>query len=46
MYTALRRRGIEAELVRYPREGHGFTEPAHQVDSLERTLEWLDRYMK
>ncbi|MBI3697735.1 MAG: S9 family peptidase [Acidobacteria bacterium] len=46
MYTALRRRGIEAELVRYPREGHGFTEPPHQVDSLERTLEWLDRFVK
>ncbi len=46
MYVALRRQGVEAELARYPREGHGFTEPAHQVDSLERTVRWLDRFLK
>jgi len=45
MYVALRRRGIDAQLVRYPREGHGFTEPKHRVDALERTIEWLDRYL-
>ncbi|HEX4594430.1 MAG TPA: S9 family peptidase, partial [Bryobacteraceae bacterium] len=37
MFTALRQRGIESELVRYPREGHGFREPKHRVDSTERT---------
>jgi dipeptidyl aminopeptidase/acylaminoacyl peptidase len=46
MYTALRRRGIEAELVRYPREGHGFTEPMHRLDALERTLAWFDRFSR
>lgn len=45
MYTALRRRGVEAALVRYPREGHGFREPKHQVDRLARTLAWFDRYL-
>ncbi len=45
MYVALRRLGVEAQLVRYPREGHGFTEPAHQVDTMERTLAWLDRHL-
>ena len=45
MYVALRRQGVEAELARYPREGHGFTEPAHQVDAMERTLVWLDRFL-
>ncbi len=44
MYTALRQRGIEAELVRYPREGHGFREPKHRVDAATRTVEWFDRY--
>jgi dipeptidyl aminopeptidase/acylaminoacyl peptidase len=45
MYVALRRRGVDAQLVRYPREGHGFQEPHHRTDALERTIEWLDRYL-
>ncbi|HEV7473564.1 MAG TPA: S9 family peptidase [Pyrinomonadaceae bacterium] len=46
MYTALRRRGVETVLVRYPREGHGLREPKHRVDALERTLAWFDKYLK
>lgn len=46
MYTALKRRGVESVLVRYPREGHGLREPNHRVDALERTLAWFDRYLK
>ena len=46
MYTALKRRGIETVMVRYPREGHGLREPKHRVDALERTLDWFDRYLK
>ena len=46
MYTALRRRNIETVLVRYPREGHGFREPRHRLDALERTLAWFDRFLK
>ena len=46
MYMALRRRGVETVLVRYPREGHGLLEPRHRVDALERTLAWFDRFLK
>jgi dipeptidyl aminopeptidase/acylaminoacyl peptidase len=46
MYMALKRRGIETVLVRYPREGHGFREPRHRVDAMERTLGWFDRFVK
>jgi dipeptidyl aminopeptidase/acylaminoacyl peptidase len=46
MYTALRYRGVPAELVRYPREGHGFREPKHRLDSVSRTLEWFERYSR
>jgi dipeptidyl aminopeptidase/acylaminoacyl peptidase len=46
MYMALRRRGVDAVFVRYPREGHGLREPRHRTDALERTLDWFDRYMK
>jgi dipeptidyl aminopeptidase/acylaminoacyl peptidase len=46
MYMALKRRGVETVLVRYPREGHGLREPKHRVDALERTLYWFDRFVK
>jgi dipeptidyl aminopeptidase/acylaminoacyl peptidase len=46
MYMALRRRGVETVLARYPREGHGFREPRHREDALERTLAWFDKYLK
>ena len=46
MYMALKRRGVETVLVRYPREGHGLREPKHRIDALERTLNWFDRYVK
>ena len=46
MYAALKRRGVETVLVRYPREGHGATEPRHQLDQLERTVAWFDKYLQ
>ena len=46
MYMALRRRGVETVLVRYPREGHSLREPRHRQDALERTLAWFDKYLK
>jgi dipeptidyl aminopeptidase/acylaminoacyl peptidase len=46
MYMALKRRGVETVLVRYPREGHGLREPRHRVDALEKTLSWFDRFLK
>src|SRR6266446_4412333 len=46
MYMALRRRGVDTVFVRYPREGHGFREPKHRVDALERTLAWFDKFLK
>ncbi len=46
MYMALRRRGVDTVLVRYPREGHGLREPKHRVDALERTLAWFDKYIR
>jgi dipeptidyl aminopeptidase/acylaminoacyl peptidase len=43
-YRALRDRGKTAELVFYPREGHGFREYYHQLDRLERQHAWITRY--
>jgi dipeptidyl aminopeptidase/acylaminoacyl peptidase len=46
MYMALRRRGVETQFARYPREGHGLREPRHRQDALERTLAWFDKYLR
>ena len=44
LYTALKERGVETALVRYPREGHGATEPRHQLDR-DTVLEMMVLHM-
>lgn len=39
-YVALRDVGVEAIMVRYPREGHGIRESKHVVDSIDRCINW------
>ena len=46
MYTALRKLGVDATLVRYPGEGHGFRRPAFIVDSDKRMFDWFARYLR
>ena len=44
-YRGLKRYGVDADLVLYPREPHGFREERHLVDRLNRILAWYDRYL-
>jgi dipeptidyl aminopeptidase/acylaminoacyl peptidase len=44
-WHALRDRHIPTQLVVYPNEGHGLTDPAHRRDAMERAAEWFARYM-
>ncbi|HXG93956.1 MAG TPA: S9 family peptidase [Blastocatellia bacterium] len=46
MYMGLKRRGVEAVFVRYPREGHGLREPLHRLDQITRSIAWFDRFIK
>jgi dipeptidyl aminopeptidase/acylaminoacyl peptidase len=32
--------------LRYPREGHGISEPVHRADLYQRQLAWFDHYLK
>ena len=41
-YRGLRRYGVDAELVIYPREGHRIREEKHRLDLLRRVVEWFD----
>jgi dipeptidyl aminopeptidase/acylaminoacyl peptidase len=46
LYVALKTLGIETQLVTYPREGHGIRERKHQLDLMQRVVEWFDRHLK
>ena len=40
-FRALKDRGVETELVVYPREAHGIKERAHRLDKTRRSVQWL-----
>jgi dipeptidyl aminopeptidase/acylaminoacyl peptidase len=42
---ALQHLGVPFELVVYPREGHAISERNHQIDLLNRTRAWLQRWL-
>ncbi|MBA2596141.1 MAG: S9 family peptidase [Chloroflexia bacterium] len=44
-FRALKTLGVPVRFVRYPREKHGIEERAHQIDVMNRIVEWLDRYL-
>ncbi len=44
-WHALRDEHVPTELVVYPDEGHGFVNPQHRIDVLERALAWFNQYM-
>jgi dipeptidyl aminopeptidase/acylaminoacyl peptidase len=43
-YTALRRLGKVAVMIRYPGEFHGLRRPLHRVDRYRRLLAWFEHY--
>ncbi len=43
-YIALRDVGVDAIMVRYPREGHGLREPKHVVDLIDRSVAWYEKH--
>ncbi len=44
-WHALRDQSVPTQLVVYPNEGHGFVDPDHRRDVLERALAWFQQYM-
>ncbi len=44
-WHALKALGVPTQLVIYTNEGHGIRQPAHQLDILERTVGWFDKYL-
>jgi dipeptidyl aminopeptidase/acylaminoacyl peptidase len=46
LYTGLKWKGVPTEFVTYPREPHGLLERAHQLDCMNRVLNWFNKYLK
>lgn len=45
-YNALKRRGVTAKMVVYPRMPHGPGEPKFMLDVMNRHLEWIEKYVR
>ncbi len=45
-YNALKRRGVTAKMVTYPRQPHGPREPKFVLDIMHRHLDWVDKYVR
>lgn len=46
LYAALKWKGVPVEYVVFPREKHGFAERAHQIETFERIVGWLDKHLR
>lgn len=45
LYMGLKKNNVPVEMVVYPRENHGFTEPLHILDKMKRETEWFEKYI-
>jgi dipeptidyl aminopeptidase/acylaminoacyl peptidase len=43
--SVLSKAGKTVDIKVYPGEGHGFFKRENQIDALERTVAWFDRYL-
>lgn len=46
MHQFLKMKGIPTGLVLYPRQPHGLTERAHQLDFMQRVIDWFGEHLK
>ncbi|HEY5992629.1 MAG TPA: S9 family peptidase [Candidatus Udaeobacter sp.] len=45
-WHALKTLGVQTKLIVYPDEGHLFIKPEYQVDRMDQTVGWFDKYLK
>jgi len=46
VFALLKKDGKTVDAHYYPNEGHGFAKRENQIDSIRRTVAWLDKYLK
>jgi dipeptidyl aminopeptidase/acylaminoacyl peptidase len=42
----LKKEGRTVDVKYYPQEGHGFAKRENQIDAIQRTITWFDKYLK
>lgn len=45
LYRYMKMLDIPTQLVQYPRQPHGLTERAHQLDFMRRTIDWFEEHV-
>lgn len=45
-YRAMKELGVPCQLVIYPGQGHGITEPRYQKNLMQRNLDWFERWLR
>jgi dipeptidyl aminopeptidase/acylaminoacyl peptidase len=45
MYSGIKRKGVPAEMVVYPRQPHGPQEPKMVLDIMRRHIAWVEKYL-
>ena len=45
-YHSLKREGVIAKMVTYPRQPHGPNEPKFVLDIMQRHLDWVEKYVR
>jgi dipeptidyl aminopeptidase/acylaminoacyl peptidase len=45
-YRALKKMGKPVEFLRFPREGHGISEPRHRIFLDQEQAKWIERYIR
>jgi len=46
LYEALKAQNVPVQMVKYPRQGHGFNEPRFQRDCAYRLMNWFNEHVR
>ena len=46
LYNSIKRLGVTAKMVTYPRMPHGPAEPKFMLDIMNRHIDWMDKYVR
>jgi dipeptidyl aminopeptidase/acylaminoacyl peptidase len=46
MYQSVKSLGVETQLIIYPGQYHGLTQPSDLKDRLKRDVDWIGRHLK
>ena len=45
-FIGLKKLGVPTKFIRYPNEGHGFTQQKNRLHNNQQLLAWFNQYLK